>query len=54
MLERYLLFRFKANNRNAYHRYYDEWLSGVTDEQLEYFEREMYNLISQGKYDPER
>ena len=54
MLEKYLLFRFKTNNHNRYHRYYEEWLSGVTKEQLEYFEKEMYKLIEDGKYDPER
>ena len=54
MLEKYLEFRFKTNNIRKYEKYYNEWLENVTDIQLQYFEKEMYNLIKQGKYDPER
>lgn len=54
MLEKYLEFRFKKGLKQAYQIYFDEWLSGVTEEQLNYFEREMYNLIKIGAYDPER
>jgi hypothetical protein len=54
MLEKYLEFRFKNGLKQAYQKYFDEWLSGVTEEQLNYFEREMYNLIKLGIYDPER
>ena len=54
MIKKYLLFRFKTNNRNAYHKYFDEWVENITDTQIEYFEREMNNLIKQGTYDPKR
>lgn len=54
MLEKYLEFRFKTNNIRKYEKYYNEWLENVTEIQLQYFEKEMYNLIKQGKYDPER
>lgn len=55
MLEKYLEFRFRTNNiKRYYEKYYKEWAKGLTDEQLAYFEREMYNLIKKGVYDPER
>ena len=54
MLERYLEFRFRTNNiRKYYEKYYNEWVKGLTHEQLIYFEKEMNNLIKNGKYDPE-
>ena len=54
MLKKYLEFRFRINNRNAYHHYFNEWVSNITAEQAQYFEREMNNLIKLGVYDPER
>ncbi len=54
MLKKYLEFRFKKGLKQEYQKYFDEWLSGVTAEQINYFEREMYNLIKIGAYDPER
>lgn len=54
MLEKYLVFRFKSNNRNAYHHYCNEWIENLLPEQLMYFEKEMYNLINKGLYDPAR
>lgn len=54
MLDKYLEFRFKNGLKKVYQKYFDEWLSGVTEEQLNYFEREMNNLIKLGIYDPER
>jgi hypothetical protein len=54
MLDKYLKYRFKINNHPKYQKYFDEWLNGVTEEQLNYYEREMYNLIKIGIYDPER
>jgi len=52
MLEKYLEYRFKFNNRNSYHRYFEEWVKNITVDQLLYFEREMNNLISRGIYKP--
>jgi len=54
MLKKYLEFRFRTNNRNAYHHYFNEWVNNITAEQAQYFEREMYNLINKGLYDPEK
>ena len=54
MLEKYLRFRFYTNNRKQYHHYYDEWVSVLTKNQLEYFENEMFKLIKLGIYDPEK
>ena len=54
MLQKYLEFRFKNGLKRAYQAYFEEWISGVTKEQLVYFEREMNNLIKLGVYDPER
>ena len=54
MLEKYLRFRFYTNNRKPYHHYFDEWVSDLTKNQIDYFLREMENLIKDGKYDPER
>lgn len=55
MLKKYLEFRFRTNNTKAYYaKYFKEWIEGLTDNQLIYFEREMFNLIKNGKYDPEK
>lgn len=54
MLEKYLEFRFRTNNIKRYfENYYKVWVENLTEEQLLYFEREMNNLIKNGKYDPE-
>ena len=54
MLEKYLKYRFLSNNTNKYKQYCNEWINSLLPEQLLYFEREMYNLIGNGKYDPSR
>lgn len=55
MLEKYLEFRFRTNNIKRYfENYFKEWVKGLTNEQLIYFEREMMNLIKKGIYDPGR
>ena len=54
MLKKYLEFRFTHFNRKPYWHYMNEWIKGLTDDQLKYFEKEMYNLIKLGIYDPER
>ena len=54
MLRKYLEFRFIHFNVKRYYEYVNEWIDGLTKDQLLYFEKEMYNLISLGIYDPER
>jgi len=54
MLKKYLEFRFTHFNINRYRHYMNEWIKGLTDDQLKYFEKEMYNLIEKGIYDPEK
>jgi hypothetical protein len=55
MLEKYLEFRFRTNNiKRYYERYFKEWVKGLTHNQLIYFEKEMFNLIKKGIYDPEK
>lgn len=40
----YLELRFYKENHSKYHKYFKEWVSGVTDNQKIYFLKEMYNL----------
>jgi hypothetical protein len=54
MLEKYLNFRFIHNNVKRYWKYVNEWIEGLNESQLAYFEKEMFNLIKEGTYDPER
>jgi len=49
-LRRYLEWRFRVNNRNQYQHYMKEWISGLVDSQLFYFEREMQHMIDNGQY----
>ena len=50
----YLYWRCKVNWHNKYHRYIDEWINNVLPHQLEYFKKEMENLIKLGGYDARR
>ena len=50
----YLYWRCKVNWHNKYHRYIDEWIDNVLPHQLEYFKKEMGNLIKLGGYDARR
>lgn len=50
----YLYWRCKTNWHNKYHRYINEWVDNVLPHQLEYFKKEMENLIKFGKYDTGR
>lgn len=54
MLRKYLEFRFINFNIKRYWNYVNEWIDGLTEEQLQYFQKEMYNLIKLGIYDPEK
>ena len=50
----YLFWRCKTNWHKKYHHYIDEWINNVLPYQLEYFRREMNNLINRGIYDTRR
>ena len=47
----YLVWRCKTNWHNKYHCYIDEWISNVIPTQLEYFRKEMNNLLNRGIYE---
>ena len=36
----YLQQRFLRNNHRKYHKYMDEWIDGVTEDQMRYFKEE--------------
>lgn len=40
----YLRYRFKKHNHPKYHKYCDEWVCNVTEEQCSYFNTEMHRL----------
>lgn len=42
----YLRERFRHNNRTRYHKYCDEWMLGVTADQLRYFIEERRRIES--------
>ena len=42
-MREYLRQRFNRNNHPKYHKYFEEWLNGVVDTQLMYFEKEKRN-----------
>lgn len=50
----YLYWRCKVNWHNKYHRYINEWIDNVLPHQLEYFKKEMENLIKLRIYDTRR
>ena len=39
-MKNYLQQRFLRNNHPKYHKYMDEWISGVTHDQMRYFAEE--------------
>ena len=43
-MREYLRQRFYRNNDSKYRKYFEEWLNGVVDTQLMYFEKEKYRL----------
>ena len=49
-MEKYLIWRFLRNNRNAYHKYCMDWIHNLTDEQLAYFSEEKERLTQRGIY----
>lgn len=46
-MEEYLIKRFIRNNHRKYHKYVNEWISNLTEDQLAYFklEKERINII---------
>ena len=42
----YLRERFRRNNHTKYHKYCDEWMRGVTADQLRYFIEERRRIES--------
>lgn len=40
----YLKQRFYRNNHAKYRKYFDEWVSNVTETQIDYFEKEKYRI----------
>jgi hypothetical protein len=51
-MEKYLRWRFMCDPyvRNKYGQYCEEWLKGVTEEQLAYFREERERLVKMGIY----
>jgi hypothetical protein len=45
-LENWLRYRFYADNHPKYHRYFEEWLSGIVQSQLTGFYQQMCNDIN--------
>jgi len=49
-LKTYLEWRCRMNWPKKYLIYIDEWISNVTESQIEYFIRERQHLINNGTY----
>lgn len=49
-MEKYLRWRFTFRVPTLYARYFDEWLKGVTEEQMAYFRLERERLTQMGIY----
>jgi len=45
----YLRERFYRNNHAKYRKYFDEWVSNITENQLFYFEKERISIKNQEK-----
>jgi hypothetical protein len=45
ILYEYLRTRFYQSNISKYRKYFEEWVSNLTDTQIEYFEIERLKLI---------
>lgn len=44
-MEEYLIKRFITNNHRKYHKYVNEWISNLTENQLAYFQLEKQRII---------
>lgn len=49
-LQNYLEWRFRLNNHTKYLKYSQQWIAALQTSQLQYFEKEMLNLINKGIY----
>lgn len=38
--------RFRLDNHKKYHKYFDEWVSNLTSNQITYFEKQRLSLIN--------
>ena len=47
-LQNYLEWRFRVNNHPKYLKYCKQWIAALKTSQLQYFEKEMSNLINKG------
>ena len=50
VLYEHLKNQFFRNNHAKYRKYFEEWFSNLTKEQLYYFEIERINIINKSKY----
>ena len=41
----YLQLRFYKENHIKFHKYFEEWVQNITNNQIHYFNTEMSNLI---------
>lgn len=51
ILFNYLRERFRTNNHPKYLKYFDEWISNISENQIHYFEIERLNIIKKSKYE---
>ena len=49
ILYNYLRERFYKNNHDKYRKYFDEWINGITEIQMDYFEKERLNILHNSK-----
>lgn len=46
----YLEWRCRRNWHTKYYKYIDEWIAGITEQQLNYFYKECEHLVDRGIY----
>lgn len=46
----YLEWRCRRNWPTKYYKYIDEWIAGITEQQLNYFYKECKHLVDRGVY----
>ena len=51
ILFNYLRERFRTSNHSKYLKYFDEWVSNISENQIHYFEIERLNIIQRSKYE---
>ena len=50
ILFNYLRERFRTSNHPKYLKYFNEWVSNVSENQLHYFEIERLNILNNAKH----